>query len=411
MLCKNGTYWSVKPSFSIFKGMSVSFIVLLSVVFVAVVLCALVVNPIAKKIAAKTPNKFDDLLVEKNFISRALQLVPAAIFSAGINEILDPTSNLYDICLRTSNIWFALVAFAVGCAIFDVIETLNDNNSKTKNKPLHGIFQAIKLVIFCVSAIVIVSQVSGKSPVLILSALGAAATVLMLIFRDSILGVVSGIQINLSDLLRKGDWVEIERHHADGTVIDITLTSVKIRNWDKTISVIPAYELITNSFKNWRGMEESGGRRIKRSLIIDQHSIRFLTPEEIERLSKIEILKPYMDEKRVELASEFTAKYGEGAVPTELDMVNSRHMTNIGTFRAYCTAYLRSLSGVAQNMTLMTRQLAPTPEGLPLEIYAFTNRTEWVIYEGIQADIFDHLIAVLPEFGLSLFQYVAWTRK
>lgn len=391
--------------------MDIKFAALLIVSFLALALCFFVVNPIAKKIAARTPNKFDDLLVEKNFFSRALQMVPAGIFSAGLPEVLDKSSMLFDLCTRITNVWFALVAFAVGCSVFDVIEALNDKNNRTKNRPLHGIFQAIKLVIFCVCAIVVVSQVSGKSPVFILSALGAAATVLMLIFRDSILGVVSGIQINLSDLLRKGDWIEIERHHADGTVIDITLTSVKVRNWDKTISVIPAYELITNSFKNWRGMEESGGRRIKRSLFIDQQSIRFLTEDEIERLSKIEILNPYMDEKRRELSAEFITKYGEGAVPTELDMVNSRHLTNIGTFRAYCTAYLRSLSGVAQDMTLMTRQLAPTPEGLPLEIYAFTNRTEWIIYEGIQSDIFDHLIAVLPEFGLSLFQYAGYLKK
>lgn len=391
--------------------MDIKFAVLLIVTFVALAFCFFVVNPIAKRIAEKTPNKFDDLLVEKKFFSRVLQLVPAVIFSAGLPEVIDKTSSLFDLCMRVTNVWFALVAFAVGCSVFDVVEALNDKNNRTKNRPLHGIFQAIKLAIFCVCAIVVVSQVSGKSPVFILSALGAAATVLMLIFRDSILGVVSGIQINLSDLLRKGDWIEIERHHADGTVLDITLTSVKIRNWDKTISVIPAYDLITNSFKNWRGMEESGGRRIKRSLFIDQQSIRFLTEDEIERLSKIEILKPYMDEKRKELASEFTAKYGKDAAPSELDMVNSRHLTNIGTFRAYCTAYLRSLGGVAQNMTLMTRQLQPTPEGLPLEIYAFTNKTEWITYEGIQADIFDHLIAVLPEFGLRLFQYAGNLKK
>jgi len=388
--------------------MDIKFAILLIVTFVVLAVCFFVVNPIAKKIAAKTPNKFDDLLVEKNFFSRSLQMVPAGIFSAGLPEVLDSSSWLFDLCTRVTNVWFAFIGFAVGCSIFDVIEVLNDRNNRTKNRPLHGIFQAIKLVIFCICTLVVVSQVSGKSPVFILSALGAAATVLMLIFRDSILGVVSGIQINLSDLLRKGDWIEIERHHADGTVIDITLTSVKVRNWDKTISVIPAYDLITNSFKNWRGMEESGGRRIKRSLFIDQKSIRFLTTEEIERLSKIEILKSYLDEKNSELSAEFVDKYGEGAVPAELDMVNSRHLTNIGTFRAYCTAYLRSRSNIAQNMTLMTRQLAPTPEGLPLEIYAFANVTQWVAYEGIQADIFDHLIAVLPEFGLSLFQYAAF---
>lgn len=391
--------------------MELNFIILLVSVGLAMVLCMLVVNPVAQKVSAKTNNKFDDLLVEKKFFSRALQMVPAVIFSIGSTQVLNEDPWLLDMCSRAVNVWYALVAFAVGCSVFDVIETLNDRSQKNKNKPLHGIFQAVKLAIFCVSAIVIISQVSGKSPVFILSALGAAATVLMLIFKDSILGVVSGIQINVSDLLRKDDWIEIPRHNADGAVIDITLTSVKVRNWDNTITVIPAYELITNSFKNWRGMEESGGRRIKRSLLIDQQTIRFLTPEEIERLSKIEILKPYMDEKRQELTSEFVAKYGDQAVPSELDMVNSRHMTNIGTFRAYCNAYLRSLSGIAQNMTMMTRQLEPTPHGLPLEIYAFANDTRWVVYENIQSDLFDHLIAVLPEFGLSLFQYAGYLSK
>ena len=233
------------------------------------------------------------------------------------------------------------------------------------------------------------------------------ATVLMLIFKDSILGVVSGVQINISDLLRKGDWIEIERHHADGTVMDITLTSGKVRNWDNTISVIPAYDLITNSFRNWRGMQDSGVRRIKRAMFINQKTVRFLTPEEISSLSKIEILAPYLNAKAHEIVGEESKAGLLGvAVGTENpDVLNTRHLTNIGTFRAYCTAYLRSRKTVAQNMTLMTRQLDPTPEGLPLEIYAFANTTVWEDFEGIQADILDHLIAALPEFGLELYQY------
>lgn len=271
---------------------------------------------------------------------------------------------------------------------------------------MHGIFQAVKLALFCVGAILVTSQVSGKSPILILSALGAAATVLMLIFRDSILGVVSGVQINMSDLLRKGDWIEIERHHTDGTVIDITLTSVKVRNWDKTISVIPAYDLITNSFKNWRGMQEAGGRRIKRSLFIDVHSVRFLKESEIEKLMDIEILRPYLEEKLQELKNEKCAENDAYCDISTLDAkkLNKRHLTNIGTFRAYCSAYLRTRKTIAQNMTLMTRQLAPTPTGLPLEIYAFANDIRWEAYEGIQSDIFDHLIAAMPEFGLKMYQ-------
>ena len=291
--------------------------------------------------------------------------------------------------------------------MLDVVEHLNGINERTMRRPLHGIFQAVKVALFCLAAIFIVSQVTDKSPVIIFSALGAMATVLMLIFKDSILGVVSGVQINISDLLRKGDWIEIERHHADGTVMDITLTSVKVRNWDNTISVIPAYDLITNSFRNWRGMQDSGVRRIKRAMFIDQKTVRFLTPEEISSLSKIEILAPYLNAKAHEIVGEESKAGLLGvAVGTENpDVLNTRHLTNIGTFRAYCTAYLRSRKTVAQNMTLMTRQLDPTPEGLPLEIYAFANTTVWEDFEGIQADILDHLIAALPEFGLELYQY------
>lgn len=375
------------------------------VVLVAVIyaIAYFVVNPLAKKLATKTPNQFDDLLVEKGIVSRGLMFVPVIVFETAFPKVLTANFWLYDVCARIGNILFTIVAFALASAVLDVIESLNERNDRMKSRPMHGIFQAIKLVMFCVASIFVVSQVIDKSPVIILSALGAMATVLMLIFRDSILGVVSGVQINLSDLLRKGDWIEIERHHADGAVIDITLTSVKVRNWDNTVSVIPAYDLITNSFRNWRGMQESGGRRIKRSLIIDVHSVRFLTENEIEKLKKIDILNSYLQGKQRELASEYCGEaVGEnGKVNT---MLNNRHLTNIGTFRAYCSAYLRTRKTIAQDMTLMTRQLAPTPTGLPLEIYAFANTTEWVEYENIQSDIFDHLIAAMPEFGLKMYQ-------
>ena len=356
--------------------------------------------PLLKRWAKRTPNTFNMLLVERHVASRLLQIIPATAFSTTTQRILNQSGWLYDLCSRVANIWYTLLSFAIACSMLDVVEHLNGINERTMRRPLHGIFQAVKVALFCLAAIFIVSQVTDKSPVIIFSALGAMATVLMLIFKDSILGVVSGVQINISDLLRKGDWIEIERHHADGTVMDITLTSVKVRNWDNTISVIPAYDLITNSFRNWRGMQESGGRRIKRSLFIDQQSIRFLTPEEIEKFMKIDVLRPYLEQKLSEI--------GEGSGVSEnvtVTKLNGRHLTNIGTFRAYCTAYLRSRKTIAQDMTLMTRQLAPTPTGLPLEIYAFANTVEWIEYENIQSDIFDFLIASLPEFGLSLYQY------
>ena len=366
-----------------------------------------VIIPLLRRAVKKSPSAFKKLLVERHVISRLLQIVPATAFSTTIPRILDEESWLFELCSRVANIWYTLLSFAVACSILDMIEHFNGISERTMKRPLHGIFQAVKVVLFCLASISIVSQLTDKSPVIIFSAIGAMTTVLMLIFKDSILGVVSGVQINISDLLRKGDWIEIERHHADGTVMDITLTSVKVRNWDNTISVIPAYDLITNSFRNWRGMQDSGVRRIKRSLFIDQKGIRFLTPEEIDSLSKIEILAPYLEAKAKEIAGE-AAKTCELGIAPEMvnpEVLNERHLTNIGTFRAYCTAYLRSRKNVVQDMTLMTRLLEPTPQGIPLEIYAFADTVVWEDFEGIQADILDHLIAALPEFGLELYQY------
>ena len=260
--------------------------------------------PLLKRWAKRTPNTFNMLLVERHVASRLLQIIPATAFSTTTQRILNQSGWLYDLCSRVANIWYTLLSFAIACSMLDVVEHLNGINERTMRRPLHGIFQAVKVALFCLAAIFIVSQVTDKSPVIIFSALGAMATVLMLIFKDSILGVVSGVQINISDLLRKGDWIEIERHHADGTVMDITLTSVKVRNWDNTISVIPAYDLITNSFRNWRGMQDSGVRRIKRAMFIDQKTVRFLTPEEISSLSKIEILAPYLNAKAHEIVGE-----------------------------------------------------------------------------------------------------------
>ena len=374
-------------------------ILVVSVIF-AYTFLYFVVHPLAKLIASKTPNKFDDLLVNKGVITRGLMFVPVMVFVNAFPQIIAKGSFVYEVCEHVGNILFTVVAFFLASAVLDVIENLNERNARMRVRPLHGIFQAVKLVMFCVATILVASQVVNKSPVIILSALGALATVLILVFRDSILGLVAGIQINLSDLLRKGDWIEIERHHADGSVIDITLTSVKVRNWDNTVSVIPAYDLITNSFRNWRWMQESGGRRIKRSLYIDQQSIRFLTDGEIETLMKIDILRPYLEQKINEIG-----KYSGVTENDTITRLNGRHLTNIGTFRAFCTAYLRSRNTIAQDMTLMTRQLAPTPMGLPLEIYAFANTVKWEDYENVQSDIFDFLIAALPEFGLSLYEY------
>lgn len=247
--------------------------------------------------------------------------------------------------------------------------------------------------------IMIVSLLMGKSPLLLLSGLGAMTAVLMLVFKDPILGLVAGIQLSANDMLKIGDWLEMPKYGADGAVTDIGLTTVKVRNWDNTVTTIPTYALISDSFKNWRSMSESGGRRIKRSLNIDTGSVHFLSEEEQRRLQRNPLLHSYLNVKTQELSQHNQEIAVDLASP-----LNGRRLTNLGTLRAYLEAYLRAHPRIHQNMTLMVRQLAPTPEGLPLEIYAFTNTTVWAEYESIQADIFDHILAVIDEFGLRVHQ-------
>lgn len=261
--------------------------------------------------------------------------------------------------------------------------------------PLRGLVQGFKLVSSFLICLLIISILMGKSPLILLSGLGAVSAVMMLVFKDPILGFVAGIQLSANDMLAVGDWLEMPKFNADGDVIDISLTTVKVRNWDKTITTIPAYTLISDSFKNWRGMSESGGRRIKRSLYLEINSVRFLNDDEIEQLHRIRLLAPYLDDKMKELEQYNNDLAKELSAP-----VNNRKLTNLGTLRAYMTAYLKNHPHIHQQMTLMVRQLAPGPDGLPMEIYAFTNTTNWGEYEGIQADIFDHFLAILPKFGI-----------
>jgi miniconductance mechanosensitive channel len=260
----------------------------------------------------------------------------------------------------------------------------------------------IKIVVGFTAAIIVLSILIGESPTVLLGGLGAMTAVLLLIFKDSILGFVAGIQLSTNNMVVIGDWIDMPKYGADGDVIDITLTTVKVQNWDKTITTIPTYALISDSFKNWRGMSESGGRRIKRSVYIDMTSVKFCTAETIERFRKIQYLSEYIENKTRELDEYNTARGVDNAV-----LVNGRRMTNLGTFRAYISAYLRNHPKIHQNMTFLVRHLEPTPQGLPIQIYVFSNDQVWANYEAIQADIFDHILAVIPEFDLRVFQYPA----
>lgn len=333
-------------------------------------------------------------------VKRLSNIVPALIISSCISLVPGlPEAAVTVVKNVASGFIILTIALALG-GILEIINLLYSRRKDAHLKPIKGYIQVIKIIIYAIASILIVATLIDRSPLILLSGLGAMAAVLMLIFQDTLLSLVASVQISSNDMIRVGDWIEMPQLNADGDVIDIALHTVKIQNWDKTITTIPTKRFISDSFKNWRGMQESGGRRIKRSLFIDQQSIHFLTQEELEHLQRFNLLAGYFDDKINELNrwNEQHVKSSSG------DTLDSRKLTNIGSFRAYVERYLRNHPGIHQGMTLMVRQLSPTPEGLPLEIYCFTSSVAWVVYEGVQSDIFDHLLAIAPEFNLRVYQ-------
>ena len=282
-------------------------------------------------------------------------------------------------------------------AALAAISSIYGELPQAKERPIKGFLQVANVVSHLAGLILVVSVLMGRSPVIFLSGLGALTAVLLLVFRDTLLSLVAGIQITTNNLLRVGDWIEMSQFEADGEVVDIALNSVKVRNWDNTFTVIPTHKFLEHSFRNWRGMEESGGRRIKRSFHVDQSTIRFLTGEEIERFSRWELLRAYMEEKRADIEAGGGAESPRGEV-------GERRLTNLGTLRAYIVRYLKCHPGLHRRMTLLVRHLAPAAEGIPVEIYVFTADTRWVQHEDIQADIFDHVLSMVPQFGLRVYQ-------
>lgn len=370
-----------------------------------VILIAIAANFIVKKIILRGfyhilkqihREDTDDFVVAK----RLANIVPAMIIAHGATVVPNLPEALVTVIRNVSTGFIILtIAMAISAALND----LNTFYMRRKNahlRPIKGYLQLLQIAVYTVATVLIIATLIDRSPLILLSGLGAMAAVLMLIFQDTLISLVASVQISSGDMIRVGDWVEIPQQNADGDVIDIALHTVKIQNWDKTISNVPIKTFINSSFKNWRGMQESGGRRIKRSLLIDQQSIHFLTEKELEHLRQFKLMYGYFDSKIDELniwnQRHVSAKTGE--------TIDTRRLTNIGTFRAYIERYLRNHPGIHQGMTLMVRQLSPTPEGLPLEIYCFTSSTVWVTHESTQSDIFDHLLAIAPEFGLRVYQ-------
>lgn len=355
-----------------------------------------------------SPTRYDDASLGRGImprlapvISRLAHVVPALVVFLGIPHVPGVADPLVTVVRNVASAYMILtVALSLGHllnAVGDIYEQANPE--RARSKPIKGYLQLVKILAFIFAGVLIIAVLIDRSPLLLLSGLGAMTAVLLLVFKDTILSFVASVQLSSHDMLRVGDWLEMPALNADGDVIDIALHTVKVQNWDRTITNIPTWRLINESFKNWRGMSESGGRRIKRSLHLDQSSIRFLEDEEREKLRRFALIDEYLERKRAELES-----YNRELLAQGRDPVNTRRVTNLGTFRAYAVAYLQTHPRVHRQLTLMVRQLQPGPAGLPLEIYCFTATTQWVEYEEIQSDIFDHLYAILPEFGLQVFQ-------
>jgi miniconductance mechanosensitive channel len=342
---------------------------------------------------------WDDILVDTGVFTRLSHLAPALVLDAVGPDVLGHNEAALTFLDNATSIYLIIIAVMVLHAVLKAVRLILGQTTRGAQIPIKGFTQAIMLLATLVAGVFILGTLMGKSPVYFLSGIGALTAIIILVFKDAIMGFVAGIQISVNQLVRVGDWIEMPKNGADGDVIDVSLTTVKVRNWDKTITTIPTYSLISDSFKNWRGMSESGGRRIKRSLLIDMQTVGFADEKLLEHWKHFSLLKPYLDEKLGEIAKENAAR---GEDLGELGV--GRRLTNLGTFRAYCVAYLHAHPRIHQDMTFLVRQLQPTASGLPLEIYVFTNDIRWDVYEGIQSDIFDHLLAIIGQFNLRVFQ-------
>lgn len=357
-------------------------IVWLVIIFVISILLAKIFRhffiPLLQQLSRRTKMQWDDHLFKDEVMHKAARLIPPVVWYLLLPIALGSQPHLLDICLRITQIYLIVVSMMLINAVMDTLYNISIMNETLRTRPLKGVYQMVILISGCIGVILIISVLLGKNAATILAGLGASAAILMLIFKDSILGLVAGVQLSANDMLRPGDWITMDKYGADGYVTEVTLTTVKIQNFDKTITTIPPYALVSDSFQNWRSMFDCGGRRIKRSLLIDAHTVRFCTPEECLR-------------------------YKEQHLISDEDGKEDRQV-NLQVYRKYVMNYLKNSPYVHCDFLQMVRMLQPTAEGIPIEVYCFTKETNWVSYETHQGEIFDHLLAVLPEFGLRLFQ-------
>lgn len=378
-----------------------------SLALLIILILAVIANYITKrylisllnKIVNRTKFEWDDILVKRRVFTNLAHLAPAIVVYLLTPLALAGSEDITAIVLSIAQIYMIAVVILVIDALLNSVLDIYQAKQYSREIPIKGFVQVAKIIIYFLGFIFIISILLNKTPWYLLSGLGALTAVLMLIFRDAILGFVAGIQLAANKMVAEGDWIEMPKYGADGEVLEVALTTVKVRNWDKTITTIPTAALISDSFKNWRGMQESGGRRIKRSIFLDMTSVTFCDEEMLDRFSRIRYISQYIADKKKELQDHNLKLQVENSSD-----INGRRLTNIGTFRAYVSHYLKNHPMISQNMTFLVRHLDPTPEGLPLEIYVFSKDIVWANYESIQADIFDHILAILPQFDLRVFQ-------
>ncbi len=373
----------------------IAVIILLTCIMVNILLKNILLR-ILRKIIYHNKHQWDTIMYDRKVFSRITNIAP------GIIVYLFSTAFPKDIRVYIQQgcaVYICIISLFVVGAMLDAIDDIYRNYPISKIRPIKGLLQVVKIVFYIVVGIIVIGILMKQNPLYLIGGVGALAAVFSFVFKDSILGFIAGLQLTSNDMLRIGDWIEMSKYGADGDVIDITLNTVKVQNFDKTIVTIPAYALVADSFKNWRGMTQFGGRRIKRSVIIDVNSICFCTQEMIEKFKKIDLLKSYIEEKETELMN-YNKKHNSEDELT----INKRQLTNIGTFRVYIENYLKSNPQLHKGMTQLVRQLPQGENGLPLEIYAFTDDTKWENYERIQSDIFDHIFSIAEEFGLRIFQ-------
>ena len=400
-IVKNLENWLVGLGLSTEWASGIKTVIIILVISLACILANWITKElilvIVKKVVKHSKNTWDDILLEKKVFHRFSHLVPAIIiyYSASVAFIGHP--GWIHVIHSGVFIYIIVVAMLIISAFLNALNAIYLQLPASKDRSIKGFLQVINIFNYALGGLLILSILIDKSPGYFLTGLGALAAVLLLVFKDTLLGLVAGIQLSANDMVKIGDWISMPTKNADGTVTEITLHTVKVTNWDKTISMIPSYSLVSESFINFRGLEDSKARRVKRSIVIDMNSVHFLSNEEIENFKKIDLIRTYLDEKTEEL-EKLNKEVGKESA------VNRQKLTNIGTFRKYVLLYLQGHPNIRQDMTVMVRQLQPDEKGIALELYFFSNIYEWVPFENLQSDIFDHLLAEIPQFGLRIFQ-------